>query len=184
MSFIDNARGEMESVVQRLYEIDPFWQKCNPCSFCGYCCKGANPEFCNQEVQEIINNCKYTEEEIQGLKRNLFWSKKCPFRFEDKCLIHKYRPLNCRWTPYQAAFNYSENNVYYSSMTNSCMSKIVKINKDKFDFKVFEKYYVWLPHFDGSNHYHILLNRLDFIKTYECKMYATDVAKLILKKQG
>ena len=56
--------------------------------------------------------------------------------------------------------------------------------KDKLNFKVFEGHYVWLPHLDGSKHCHILLNSLEFIRNYKWDIPATDVAKLILKKQG
>lgn len=183
MSFIDNARYEMESVVQRLYEIDPFWQKCNPCTSCGYCCKGANPNFSIQEVQEIIENCIFTDEEKEKLKSNLFWKKKCPFRFSDRCLVHEYRSLNCRWTPYQVAVD-DENIVRYYPIINSCKFNLAKQKKDKLNFKVFEGHYVWLPHLDGSKHCHILLNSLEFIRNYKWDIPATDVAKLILKKQG
>lgn len=181
MNLIDNARNEIDVIIQRLYELDPFWLRCNPCSRKGYCCEGANPNFSSQEAQEIIMKNEFSDTEKRQLKSNLFWNKKCPFRFPDKCLIHNDRPMNCRWTPYYVAVDNS-GIVRYFKINSSCQYEGVEISKNELDFNVFEEHYIWLPHFDGTLHCHILLNSLDFIKNgYDWDIPATEVCKQILQ---
>ncbi len=165
MEFIDNARIEIDAVVKRLYELDPFWLRCSPCSNKGCCCEGANTNLSSQEARELIMKNEFSDIEKSQLQSNLLENKQCPFRFSDKCLIHNYRPINCRWTPYQVVVGDSGIVRYYKIDSNcKCEFKFVEIAKYKLNFYVFERFYVWLPHFDGTQRCHIILNNLNFIK--------------------
>ncbi len=185
MEFIENAKKEMEALLDRLYEIDPSWKRCSPCISKGKCCEGANPGFSEVEKNLIIDNIKLCQDDLEKLKQNLDSRSICPFHLPDKCIIHEYRSMNCRWTPYYVAVD-NEGIVRYFKINSKCQFEKVEVPKHKLQFKVFEEHYVWLPHFDGLMHCHILLSTLNFLRNgYSWDIPATEVCKqILLSKKG
>lgn len=182
MEFVKRAQKEMQDVLDGLYKLDPFWKMCEPCANCGECCKESNPEFGENEIYLIMNEMNFTEAELNALEKNLK-GKDCPFRLSDRCMIHEYRPLNCRWTPYQALIDKNHMIQYYSPVGNC---KFAFLNKPLSDFGdddwLVDEYYIKLPHFGDTWHYHIVLNALAFVQFgFKWDIPATEVAKLILE---
>jgi len=182
MEFIDFAKNEMESVVQRLYEIDPFWKRCSPCVQNGKCCKGANPCFSQKEQARVLEENNLSTQDFKKLKWNLRLGMKCPFHTRNRCIIHENRSLNCMWTPYYVTVD-SDDIVHYYVIDDRCRFRKVTVKKKDIEFRIDEQHFVWLPH-GKTMRCHIYLNSLSFInRGYIWDIPATEVAKKILKSK-
>ena len=122
MYTLQELRVKLDNIINELYDIEPYWSKCKKCPNHGSCCVGANVMVREDEwfeIKSILDN------DIQV--RNLVYENyrsgsDCYFRIHDKCLIHNIRPLNCRYTPYQAAFNNREHQLSFTKMGNDCLT--------------------------------------------------------------
>lgn len=113
---LNQPANRLDSLVNTLYDKDPFWSKCLHCPFQGKCCNGANINVFPYEIPIIITYLKQCSlEDRLTLKNNIINNRYCPFQFEKKCLIHECRPLNCRWTPFKMQWNNLQNANYYLS---------------------------------------------------------------------
>ncbi|WP_313803235.1 YkgJ family cysteine cluster protein [Cytobacillus sp.] len=116
---------ELDNLIQQLRTKDPYWNKCHPCKNKGKCCIGANPSFSDKEWQDVIEYLdEIPKDDYDKLLENFKHNKLCPFRTESKCLIHKVRPFNCKYTPFQAVYR-NDGKIIYSMTTDDCNFKTV-----------------------------------------------------------
>lgn len=109
----------LESTIQELYQMEPFWNICNPCQCKGHCCVGADVTIYEREWAEIERHIQALPYEDQDtLRLNIKHKRKCVFRANDKCLIHAVRPENCRFTPYQYGIT-PDNHLKYTQVKRS-----------------------------------------------------------------
>lgn len=94
---------EIDAIVHRLYKeissgID--------CKACANCCKEIKPVLDNDDIEKLseglgISNSKFKEEYLvedeEGFK---FKMMPCPFLKDNSCLVHTYRPKDCRSYPH------------------------------------------------------------------------------------
>jgi len=99
----DIATEEIDAIVHRLYKeisakID--------CKACANCCKEITPVLDEEDIEELsgelgISNAEFKEEYLvkdeEGFK---FKMKPCPFLKDNSCLLHAYRPKDCRSYPH------------------------------------------------------------------------------------
>lgn len=127
---IEELRETLCDRINRLMEIEPYWNKCIHCQQCGKCCKGANVSIRTDEwimIKEYIQNLN--ESDKSDLRYNIEHNIFCPFRASDKCLIHEVRPLNCIWTPFRVLQNLQTNDItfYVSDKFCNFFLKLLKI---------------------------------------------------------
>lgn len=104
----------LEAVIEELCRLEPFWNRCHPCSSKGKCCEGAEIRPSKTEQQVITTyllSLPFSEK--QHVMDNLMNSRFCIYRTPEKCLIHEVRPEICRYTPYQCVIT-NENVLQYS----------------------------------------------------------------------
>lgn len=146
--------------IDRLIEIEPYWNKCMHCQHKGNCCIKADISIREDEwkiIKEYIRNFNESDKAIlrHNIKQHIF----CPFRTSDKCLIHEVRPLNCIWTPFQVVQNIQSNDLTFYVSNKSCtrFRKIIenfpKINDEFVLLKSFGKEYYYLFLNDIFNEY-------------------------------
>lgn len=155
----------LNSLIEKLYKEETYWNICCPCQSDGYCCIGADVSVNTNEWSKIK---KYVQllsfEEKLILQKNIVNGTQCIFHAEDKCLIHDVRPENCRYTPYQLVVN-SNNILKYSMVrinpeTNRCEFEPVRKRISPQERKMIEQNsFVLLPNFDSYTKY-ISLNWL------------------------
>lgn len=112
--------SSLNELIDQLRKVEPYWNKCYPCINKGKCCIGADPSFTENEweaTKQQIKNFEATH--LEKLKLNVNTHVTCPFRTETECLIHRSRPLNCMYTPFQA-FLRLDNKVAYSMDSPNC----------------------------------------------------------------
>lgn len=155
----------LNSIIEKLYQQEPYWNICCPCQCDGYCCIGADVSVNTNEWSKIK---KYVQllsfEEKLILQKNIVNGTQCVFRAANKCLIHEVRPVNCRYTPYQLAVNSNNILEYYmvriNHKTNQCEYKRVRKLISPQKRKMIEQNpFVLLRNFDSYTKY-ISLNWL------------------------
>lgn len=125
-----NANIELDKLIEQLKIKDPYWNKCDPCQNKGKCCIQANPEFSQDEWNRVTKQLETMDkDDYSKLFTNFQHQSLCPFRTENKCLIHEARPLNCKHTPFQA-FLRNDGKLIYSMITDDCDFKTVVIEPD------------------------------------------------------
>lgn len=182
LNWLERAREELEAATQRLLQIDSYWQKCFPCKNSGKCCIGANPIFSEPDLKAVLSiTNEFSDIEKEILSKNIKENKLCPFRANDRCIIHKERTLNCLYTPFQAVIT-NRNTIMYSMITDKCDFKVIDVPIDKINYEIAENLFIILPSFGVKRHY-ILLNKLNFIQEdYPGNTPSIDVVKYILDK--
>ncbi|MBR3078158.1 MAG: YkgJ family cysteine cluster protein [Oscillospiraceae bacterium] len=104
----------LEAVIEELCRLEPFWNRCHPCSSKGKCCEGAKIRPSKKEQQVITEHLvSLPFFDKQQLMYNLMNSRICIYHTPEKCLIHDVRPEVCRYTPYQCVIT-NENMLNYS----------------------------------------------------------------------
>ncbi len=104
----------LDSMIEDLLVIEPFWKICYPCNFHGFCCIGAKIKFSDAECSAIDRYVSSLSESDQAvIADNLKHGRHCIYRSSDKCLIHDARPENCQYTPFQYVVN-PQNVLIYS----------------------------------------------------------------------
>lgn len=149
--------------INNLIDIEPYWAKCMNCPNHGKCCIGADISI-REDEWTIIKQylVKLNEHDKKTLLNNFNNNILCPFRAEDKCIIHEMRPMNCIWTPFQAVQNVNNGNIMYSVIDTECKSRLVTLENQEFINSNIEQ--IELPDSDISRHYLFLNN---FIINYE-----------------
>lgn len=143
--------------LYNLIGIEPYWEKCMNCPNHGKCCIGADISIREDEwttIKQYLVNLRDSDKEI--LLNNISNNVLCPFRAADKCIIHEVRPMNCIWTPFQAAQNVNNGNIMYSIIDSECESKLVTLENQEFVNHNME--YIKLPGCDRKRYYLFLNN--------------------------
>lgn len=118
-----NMYDKLDRYQKNLSEQEPFWKKCNPCQNNGQCCIDSNTVFFESEIKLVIDNIKNLDAETKNiLKENVDNNIICPFRGNDRCLIHDVRPLCCRVTPYLARLDSKRKKISYFIPSKDCKS--------------------------------------------------------------
>jgi len=160
---LEELRNILFQKVNKLIEIEPYWKRCIHCPRHGKCCIDADISIRTDEwivIKQHLVNLRDSDKEI--LLNNINNSVFCPFRAVDKCIIHKVRPMNCIWTPFQAVQNVNNGNIMYSIIDTECESKLVTLENQEFVNPNIE--YIKLPDSDIKRYY-LFLNY--FIINYE-----------------
>lgn len=152
-SILEQARFELDELIRKLLQLEPYWKKCSNCKNKGKCCIGANILVFDVEWDQIKEFIKsMPESDKEKIKSNIKNKKACFFRGDQKCIIHGVRPLNCRWVPYVAYLGDSQ--IRYFEESNCSFRELMVTHTFS------EKYpnYVLLPHpSDCTSKYHLLL---------------------------
>lgn len=168
----------LNSVINELHGVEPYWSICRPCQCAGQCCVGADISITESEWQQIrkyVENMAIDDKAI--LEQNILNHVFCIFRAPTKCLIHDVRPENCKYTPYQALFNHKGMLVYsqvqVNPETHRCEFKLVSIPATTEQLVALQNNkFVDLPNYGTMTKY-ISLNWLvahsqTFSPTHEC----------------
>lgn len=149
--------------IDVMIKIEPYWEKCMNCPNHGKCCIGADISIREDEWAKIKQYLVNIDDSDKNkLLNNISNNVLCPFRTENKCIIHEIRPMNCIWTPFQAVQNVSNGNIFYSIIDKECESRSVVLeNQEFFDANI---EYVKLPDDEIKRQYLFLNN---FIINYE-----------------
>lgn len=149
----------LESTIEELHRIDPFWDICCPCRCKGHCCVGADITIYENEwlrIQHYIETLP--EEDKVVLRRNIARGTHCVFRAADKCLIHQVRPENCRYTPFQARIDEDDTVVYsmvkVNPLTKKCHFRLIRRRLDSSSaLSSRQQKFLLLPNFDRMTYY-------------------------------
>lgn len=149
---IDELRKILLQKIERLIEIEPYWNKCIHCKRHGKCCIKADVSIREDEwitIKEYIQG--FNESDKSVFRYNIQHKIFCPFRASDKCLIHEVRPLNCVWTPFQVVQNIQTNDLTYYVSNKTCnyfhkkeIRNYHKINEEFVVLKSYRKEYHYL----------------------------------------
>ncbi|HEX3047209.1 MAG TPA: YkgJ family cysteine cluster protein [Bacillota bacterium] len=119
-----------DDLVNTLLENESYWRKCFPCKNNGNCCVESITAATSSEwaiIREFIS--RLPEVDLLTLKRNISNNIRCPFRGENKCIIHDVRPIVCRVTP--ITIFPKSNIIDFSFSSNKCMkTDIYKISAE------------------------------------------------------
>ena len=103
---VDRLYALVDRLANMLCGMDPYWEKCFPCTNTGRCCIGVNIPVYKAEWELIsLFLSKLAQEDIEQIQKNLTENILCPFRLPGKCAVHTVRPLYCRVTPYMAVYH-------------------------------------------------------------------------------
>jgi Fe-S-cluster containining protein len=116
---INELYSHIDNLFTDLLENESYWRKCSPCKNNGNCCFESNTSATPSEwaiIREFIS--KLPEDDLITLKNNVSNNVRCPFRGENKCIIHDVRPIVCRVTPYTV---FPKNNIInFHFCSNRC----------------------------------------------------------------
>ena len=94
---------QVDEIVHKLYQK---YLSRYDCTECGNCCE-LSATLNQEEVEEIAKylNISYKNMKKKYIERKtaegfLLKGRKCPFLYENKCSIYKYRPKVCRSYPH------------------------------------------------------------------------------------
>ena len=151
----------LDLLINELLTIEPFWKMCYPCSSAikGFCCKGARISTSEQEAEIIRQHLnRLSPSDAAAYKINIALGIKCPYRTKAKCLISEVRPENCRYTPFQCAFD--ENILRYSMVKKgilwSCRFRTMEVPMTPDQLKSFltaDGKFALLKNFDRKTYY-------------------------------
>ena len=118
---LTELRNILLSKIEKLTQLEPYWNKCSACPNHGKCCINANISIREDEwviIKDYISTLCAQDKLLlsENINNHIF----CPFRTTEKCLIHAVRPLNCLYTPYQLAQNVKTGDIHYSVVDNNC----------------------------------------------------------------
>lgn len=154
----------LETAIKELYEIEPFWKRCNPCCSKGKCCEGAKIDPSRAEQKVIAEYAlSLGESEKMQLCDNINSGRFCKYHTPEKCLIHNVRPEVCQYTPYQCVIN-KDNKLLYSFVgsdeNDQCVFQSIKrqLTPDEAESMRKQKYLL-LENF-GRKTYYLSLNWL------------------------
>lgn len=93
----------LDTAIDELLALEPFWKICYPCKFKGFCCHGAVIELSADE-QRAVDECvsRLPSDKREQFEANRRAGRRCVYQTDTECLIHSVRPQNCRYTPFQA----------------------------------------------------------------------------------
>lgn len=155
---LKEIKEELFREIEELEEIDPFWKKCRHCPFKGKCCIDNDIDIREDEWNEIKELLDSDEQIRSQVEENLRNGRKCYFRTENCCLIHRIRPTNCIYTPYQAVLTEYENHLIYNEIDDAC-------NFRKIEIEGFQPTESTILRIKGEEHPYLLLNH--WVKDYE-----------------
>ncbi len=113
-------KEELFREIDELEERDSSWKRCGHCPNHGKCCIDNDIDVREDEWEIIKAFLDRNEMERNRVKENLLSGRKCYFRTPEKCLIHKIRPTNCIYTPYQVIQNLFDHHIIYSLIDEEC----------------------------------------------------------------
>lgn len=113
-------KAELFFEIETLENIEPVWKLCRKCPFHGKCCIDNDIDIREDEWKEIEGYILSDKKVYDEVRENFLLGRKCYFRTEECCLIHKIRPTNCIYTPYQLIKPRFSSDICFSSRSECC----------------------------------------------------------------